>query len=912
MVALVNNRRKDLEARQALERVQSRYLQQTGEVSASVCTHPRKLYESLLQEVLKLVGGSYGCVLRLTGVELAESPFLELVSVVGADNQGRLVRQYDTLLNRRPDALVQTVLSSGSSTWVNNKRSMVPSCLPDCRPPIHNFAILPLVTRRKAPSLLFIANTDKAFNEQTIARIETVLSVFVRIHKQSSATKQAQVAVQRYRQDNRHYTRLLNANFNGVMTVDKMGEVTAINPACERYFDVIGSMACGTAATRYISGHVLEPLIEQARSFDSDTSLSDINMTEAKESIGYRSDGTEFPILVAAFFSRIEEHVCLTLIIDDISDRYESARESEQAFVQMKTLTNLAPVGILQLAVDWTCQYANDMWYGMSDLSSEESLGEGWIDAIHVEDVHEALNDLRESVCSNSVFKKDLRLQKPLGGITWVNMCATSTIDEQHKLTGFLVVFTDITDKHNAAERLKQLAHHDTLTGLLNRLYFLDTLEEYLSNESSQESIGLLSVDLDGFKAVNDTLGHDAGDVVLREAADRLTKSVRDTDFVARLGGDEFTITLTQLNSAQQAKQIAEKIIANLKRPIAVSSVEVEVSASIGIAIGDIGQVGCDELIKQADIALYRAKQSGKSRAVTFSSELSEEQNRRSALNSLIRRAVKHQEFSLVYQPQIDLHSQRILGFEALLRLPEQFGTESMPAQVIEVLEDSGMIAEVGASAILQACQDFADWRKAGLVTDECTISVNVSARQLANASLLTSIDKAIASSGITPSCLVVELTESAFIDNTDLTLQTMQAIKQRGISISLDDFGTGFSSLSYLSRLPIDHLKIDRSFVIDLHQSEQRLAIVRAIIGMSKALGVSVIAEGVESSEIVHMLASQGCDAYQGYYFSKAKTADDIKAFLQYMTPMKLVSYTSFYDLGGALDNNMMTAAPA
>jgi len=903
MVQLANNRRKDLEARRALEKVQSRYLQQTGEVSVDVCTQPRKLYESLLREVLLLAGAEYGCVMRLTGGELAESPFLELVSVVASDGNNGLSRQYDTLLNRRPDSLMQTVMSSGTSTWANNKRTLVPSCLPDCRPAVRNFVVLPLVTGRKTPSLMFIANAEKSFNDENVARIETIVSVFVRLHKSSSASKQAQVAVQKHRQDNRHYTRLLNANFNGVMTIDIAGEISAINPACERYFDVIASMACGQNATNFISGQVLEPLLKMADSIRPSVDLIENSMADARESVGFRSDGSEFPILVAAFFSRIEEHICVTLIIDDLSDRYESARESEQAFFQMKTLTNLAPVGILQLAVDWTCQYANDMWYQLSDLTTEESLGEGWIDAIHGEDVHETLNDLRDSVCSNSIFKKELRLQQPLGGITWVSMSATSTVDEQNKLTGFLVVFTDITEKHLAAERLRQIAHHDTLTGLLNRLYFRDTLAEALAWKDSDQRVGLLLLDLDGFKAVNDSLGHDAGDVVLREAADRIRHSVRESDIVSRLGGDEFTVTIPKLDDAAQTQVIAEKIIRDLQKPIFVSDVEVGISASVGIAIGQVGQIGCDELIKQADIALYSAKQTGRSKSIIYTDALSEDIRKHSELNAVIRQAVERAEFTLMYQPQMNLNTQKILGFEALLRLPQQFGMDNMPCQVIEVLEDNGMIAQVGAWALHKACRDFMEWRRADLLEENCRISVNVSARQLANSSFLSSIDSAIEASGIQPSDLVVELTESAFIDNTELMIQTINAIKARGIKISLDDFGTGYSSLSYLSRLPIDHLKIDQSFVFDLCSSNQRLAIVRAIIGMAKAMDISVVAEGVESNDIVHALVSEGCDAYQGFYFSKPKTFAEIKDFLSQSSDLKIMHYSAFYDLGKACE---------
>ncbi len=892
-------RRHDIDARQALERVQSQYLQQSGEVSTDVCTQPRRLYECLLQEILTIATANYGCVMRLTGGDLAESPFLELVSVVQRDSAGRLARQYDTLLNRRPEGLVEMVFSTGSPTWANNKRSRVPACLPDCRPPLHNFVIFPIVTRRKAPSVLFVANCDKTINEQLVTRIESLLSGFVRIHRNTSTSTQAQVAVQRYRRGDRHYDRLLKANFNGVMTVDHDGVVTAINPACERYFDVICSMAIGKNANNYIPGKIIQPLLDQACKLSVDENLSEIGTKEPKESIGIRSDGSEFPIQVTAFFSRIEQHVCVTLIIDDISDRIESARESEQAFFQLKTLTNLAPVGILQLSVDWTCSYANDMWYAMSELTSEESNAEGWIDAIHADDVDSTLNDLRESVCHNTVFKRELRLQKPLGGVTWVSMSATSTVDDHHRLTGFLVVFTDITEKHNAAVRLKQLAHHDTLTGLLNRLHFLDTLNEMIADTSHNDTIGLMSIDLDGFKAVNDNLGHDAGDAVLKEVADRLTETIGQAGMVARLGGDEFTVGLHHVESDMQTRELAIRIIENIQRPLVVTDSQVEISASVGIAIGEKTQLSSEVLIKQADVALYRAKQNGKSCAVIFSEDLNREQLWLAELHVKVRSALLNQQFELVYQPQIDLVNHEIMGFEALLRLPNEFGLETLPADVVKVLEDSGMIHEVGAWALRRACKDHVQLQQAGLLSDGCTVSVNVSARQLSHSAFLTDIDKALADTGIDPSTVILEITESALVEHSEKNLHTIAQIKKRGLKISLDDFGTGFSSLSYLSRLPIDHLKIDKSFIIDVLNCNQRQAIVRAIISMARALDICVVAEGVENDDVVQFLNKEYCHSYQGFHLSKAMQSAQIRTFLQKMTKLRLCRYTSFYNLG-------------
>ena len=901
MIHKLADRREDLESRLSIERIQARYQKQTGEVSTEICTQPRRLFESLLFELLSAVNGCYGCVLRMTGVELAESPFLELVSSIHRDHGGRLVRQYDTLLNRKPDALISTVLSTGQSSYANNKRSMVPRCLPDCRPSIDNFAALSLVVDRQSPLVILVANSDKPFNELVVNRLDNLLEVFARIYKGTSSTKQAHVAIQRYQQDHRHYSKLLDANFNGVMSFDCNGLVTAFNLACERCFDVASKMAIGLQASQFVAAEVLEPLLERARSFPAGKKISDSHTTSVIDSVGFRSDGNDFPIQIVAFYSRIDREVCITLVIDDISDRYESARESELAFVEMKTLTNLAPVGILQLSSNWSCQYANDMWCQLSDLTIEETIGEGWINAIHRNDVAETLDEMRDALCQYQTFKKEFRLHLPLGAVNWVSLNATATVDEQQRLTGFLVVVTDITEKHLAAERLRQLAHHDPLTGLLNRMFFLDHLEHSLHEASEQKIVALLSVDLDGFKAVNDNLGHDAGDFLLKEVSNRLKTAVRTEDTIARMGGDEFVVSLANLSPDDRADEVAEKIIRSLKKPFVVGNVEVSISASIGVATTSDSVLTPDELMKQADVALYRAKELGKSKAITFSDELHAKQSALAALNSDVREVVKRRRFALQYQPQLDIKGQQLLGFEALLRIPSKFGTVALPSEVISVLENTGLISEVGSWVLMQACQDFSEWRKLGLVHEKCTISVNVSAKQLGLSEIIDTIEYALNQSNLPPENLIVELTETAFIGNAENTVEIINEIKALGVKCSLDDFGTGYSSLAYLSRLPIDHIKIDKSFVLDLGKSEERLAIVRAILGMANALDITVVAEGVENPEVVRLLTKEGCDAYQGYYFSRPLTAEQVRVFLTELSPLKLAQFTSFYDLGSA-----------
>jgi len=290
MLEQLVDRRKDLVLRQSIEKVLSRYEKQTGESSAEICTQPRRLYESLLLEMLGLVNGSYGCVLRLTGVELAETPFLELITSIGRVHGGRLVRQYDTLLNRKPDSLVETVLHTGNGMFANNKRSMVPVCLPDCRPSIDNFVVLPLTIGRQSPFIIFLANSDKPFNYGIVENLEKMLAVFSRFHKSFESSKDTHDKLLRYQRGVRQRSVLLDACFNGVLTFNCSAEITEFNPACEKYFEVVSKVAIGTSVREFLSAEIIDKLVDEANRIPSQVQLRNQTPIRVGESVGYRSD----------------------------------------------------------------------------------------------------------------------------------------------------------------------------------------------------------------------------------------------------------------------------------------------------------------------------------------------------------------------------------------------------------------------------------------------------------------------------------------------------------------------------------------------------------------------------------------------------------------------------------------------
>lgn len=423
-------------------------------------------------------------------------------------------------------------------------------------------------------------------------------------------------------------------------------------------------------------------------------------------------------------------------------------------------------------------------------------------------------------------------------------------------------------ERKKAEERLTYLSQYDPLTGLANRALFQDRLSQALARaERDGEMVALIALDLDRFKDFNDALGHGFGDMLLKTAANRLQECVRDGDTVARLGSDEFGIVLENVSDVQVASLVAQHISATLTQPFEIHGQEMFLSAGMGIAVRPPSEA--DGLMRDANAALQRAKAAGPDNYQFFSPEMNVEAFERLAFESSLRRALEREEFELHYQPQINLSDGRIVGAEALLRWRHpELGLVS-PGRFIPVLEETGMILEVGAWVMETACSQSRAWRDAGL--PNIRMAVNLSARQFEQKNLGQIIAMTLESTGLTPDTLELEITESLLMDDPEGSNAKLESIKnQYGVRVSIDDFGTGYSSLAYLKRFPIDVLKVDQSFVRDLTEDSDDAAIVTAIIGLAHNLRLEVIAEGVETAAQLDYLRNQGCDEAQGYFFSR------------------------------------------
>ena len=463
----------------------------------------------------------------------------------------------------------------------------------------------------------------------------------------------------------------------------------------------------------------------------------------------------------------------------------------------------------------------------------------------------------------------------------WLTISAVK--DEQGAITHYIGAHYDVTERKNAEAKIKELAFFDELTGLPNRVLLLDRLRQAMTNNSRNGSYGaLLFIDLDNFKTLNDTLGHDMGDELLRQVARRLTACVRAGDTVARLGGDEFVVMLAglsqdQTEAATHTEAVGDKILGALRQVYRLRNVDHHTSSSIGATLFRGHLASVEDLLKQADLAMYKAKDAGRNALRFFDPDMEIAVTKRAALEDDLRYAIQARQFLLHYQPQ--LADGRVTGSEALVRWKHPARGMVSPAEFIPLAEETALILPLGHWVITAACAQLALWATRPEMA-HLTIAVNVSAHQFRQADFVDQMLAILASTGASPHRLKIELTESALVSNVDEVIEKMNALKARGIRFSLDDFGTGYSSLSYLKRLPLDQLKIDQSFVRDVLSDPNDASIARTIIVLAQNLGLGVIAEGVETEMQREFLANAGCHAYQGYLFSKPLPVDGFEAF--------------------------------
>jgi diguanylate cyclase (GGDEF)-like protein/PAS domain S-box-containing protein len=550
----------------------------------------------------------------------------------------------------------------------------------------------------------------------------------------------------------------------------------------------------------------------------------------------------------------------------------QALRESEERF---RSLT--------ELSSDWYWEQDREFRFiryeGREKVNFENHLGKtieeigfnvegGW-------EAHRALQQARKPY-------RDLVMSCMLDGeLRYVSVSGESMFDHDGRFTGYRGVSRDITERKRAEQRIQYLATHDELTGIPNRAKFSRMLN--LAIESARRNDGkfaVLFIDLDRFKIINDSLGHAPGDALLKETAARLSQVLRSSDVVARLGGDEFVVLVEELNGIEQVKTVAREILSAIVKPVNLMGQECRVTASIGISMYPADGQDEQSLMKNADVAMYCAKDEGKNNFRFYSRDIIGQSIERLMLETSLRHALERNEFFLHYQPKKDLATGQITGVEALLRWDHPELGLVLPAQFIPLAEDTGLIVPIGKWVLETACAQNMAWQRQGLLP--MCMAVNLSTRQFADENLLKDIAVALQESGLAPEFLELEITESMVMPNAEQAIKLLAAIKQMGVRLAIDDFGTGYSSMALMKRFPIDTLKIDRSFIREISLNAEDNAIAEAIIGMGKALGLTIVAEGVETPEQETFLRDHGCDEIQGYYFSKPVSPDEFAELLR------------------------------
>ena len=466
------------------------------------------------------------------------------------------------------------------------------------------------------------------------------------------------------------------------------------------------------------------------------------------------------------------------------------------------------------------------------------------------------------------------------GALRWLSLSGEPLFDADQRFLGYYGTGRDITAKKAAEARIHFQAHHDALTGLANRMLLIDRLEHAMAQaDSDGHALWVLFVDLDRFKRINDSLGHKAGDGVLKSVAQRMQAQLRPADTIARLGGDEFVLVLSDWPAGSLSLGLVQRMMDAVRAPYAANGNAILISCSVGIAVYPGDASTAELLVERADVAMYRAKEAGRNSAHFYKAEMNALAMNRLRMESDLRGALQANEFVLHYQPQMDLKSGRIVGVEALLRWQHMRPGLRQPAEFIGVAEEIGLIVPIGDWVLNQACLQAVAWQMAGM--PPMHMAVNLSARQFAQPGLVSSVSAALERSGLQPSLLEIEITESLMMTDVEQAVATLADLKRLGVRVAVDDFGTGHSSLYYLKRFPIDVLKIDRSFVRDIVSDADDAAIVAAIVSLAHSLEMTVVAEGVEHADQLIYLAHCGCDTVQGYMISPPMRAEALDPFL-------------------------------
>jgi len=638
-------------------------------------------------------------------------------------------------------------------------------------------------------------------------------------------------------------------------------------------------------ATIELLGYKKEELIDKQISsiIKNQTKELEVNLISHNfignyETIYLTKEGKEIPVAFSSSYLVDDERKIsgIVCVAKDITEKYlaeKALRESETRYALASRAANdgLWDWKLEDDRIYYSARWKNLLGYDNKEITSDPEEWFSRIDSDYLEEVTQLIQEVKNK--DRYQFEISYRMLHKNGDYRWMLCRGIGVEDEEGKIYRLTGSQTDITKSHSIEEQLRYAALHDKLTGLPNRAFFNQELSKSIDlcrDEDSNYLFAVLFIDLDRFKVVNDSLGHEAGDLLLIDTAQKLQDTIRERDLVARLGGDEFVILLRKINDVRNATAIADRIQNKLAKPVKIKTHEVFVTASIGIALSHQNYDNIEDFLRDADTAMYEAKANGKARYTVFEPAMYQKALKALELDKDLRKAIERNEFELFYQPIVNLTDRKTTGFEALLRWRHPQKGLISPTEIIPIAEETGLIVPIGWWVLRTACQNISQWQKQYKAYRSLKVSVNISPMQFSQIDFIERVTEILRETGLEPQYLQLEITETTIIKNIERANFILQTLKKMGIRVSMDDFGTGYSSLSYLYQLPIDTLKIDRSFLQNVEKDSDKLEVIGTIILLAKNLGMDVIAEGVENDRQMALLLEYYCQYGQGYLFSK------------------------------------------
>lgn len=790
------------------------------------------------------------------------------------EQDGRIVYVNDNVVDMlgysRDELYVMTVFDLVPADWHERYRQGVEQILAD-----HERHVFEIRWARKDGSKIPM-------------ELNAVLLPNDRVYGSCRDISERKLAERKLRESEEYFRLILDKALDAVIGIDGNGLIVEWNAEAERIFGYRREVAIG----RELAGLIIpEPYRERHR-----TGMGRFMQTRESKMLGtrieisaLRNDGAEFPVELSVVPVPRGEAMFFSGFLRDISERKQGEAQLKLLSDRLMLATEAAGMGVWDFDVVNNVLVWDERQYQLYGIHREDFSGayQAWEMCVHPDDLEKTNVQVREALAGMRNLDIEFRVIRPAdGNIRYIGGRAIVQRDQRGAAQRMIGVNWDITESKMSEAKIHQLAFYDALTNLPNRRLLQDRLQQAFSVSARNSQHGaVMFLDLDHFKTLNDTKGHDIGDLLLLEVARRVQLCVRDGDTVSRLGGDEFVVVLETLSetaheAATQAELVAEKIRAALNQPYQLKEHLYHTTPSIGIVLFMGYQDSLDDLLKHADTAMYQAKTAGRNTIRFYDPAMQAALEARTVLEDELRSALEKRQFHLHYQIQVD-SLRRPLGAEVLLRWEHPERGMVSPAEFIPLTEDTGLIVPIGLWVLQTACAQLKAWQHEVLMRD-LTLAVNVSAKQFRQADFVAQVQHVLLESGAKPSHLKLELTESTVLENVEDTIAKMRALKLLGVSFSMDDFGTGYSSLQYLKRLPLDQIKIDQSFVRDIASDPNDAAIVQTIIAMTEVLGLNVIAEGVETEAQHVYLDQHGCHAFQGYLFSKPVTVEQFEGLLQ------------------------------